>query len=232
MTDRKTAILIGNSDGIGLATTRRLVDCGYEVIGISRSESPYSDPNYKHVVKNVCEADYEDCLRAVIKNLEMVDLCIYCAGIGELLRFDKLDHEVATYEVNVMAAVKTTSIVLDLMLTQKEGHFIGLSSIADVFTSGEAPSYSGSKAGISRYWEGMGLAMKPKNVHVTNVRFGFVDTKMAKGEFKPFLMPVEKAVDHIMSVIKKPRIRLTRPRIAIPMARLMAIPNQIKILFS
>jgi hypothetical protein len=48
--------------------------------------------------------------------------------------------------------------------------------------SSEAPSYHASKAGSSNYLGGLASALKTKGVHVTNVRFGFVDTKMAKGD--------------------------------------------------
>ena len=43
-----------------------------------------------------------------------------------------------------------------------------------------APSYSASKAGLSSWLGGLALALRPRGVHVTNVRLGFVDTKMAK----------------------------------------------------
>ncbi|MCB9089370.1 MAG: SDR family NAD(P)-dependent oxidoreductase [Calditrichae bacterium] len=59
--------------------------------------------------------------------------------------------------------------------------FIGLSSLADEMISAEAPSYHAAKAGFSNYLEGLALALKPSGVRVTNLRFGFVDTKMAKG---------------------------------------------------
>jgi len=66
----------------------------------------------------------------------------------------------------------------------------------------------------------LGLALKLKGVFVTNVRFGFVDTKMAKGDIKPFIMSVEKAVDHLQTCIKKKPARYTAPRIAIPLVKL------------
>lgn len=65
---------------------------------------------------------------------------------------------------------------------------IGVSSLAVELLSAEAPSYHASKAGFSNYLGGLALALKPKGVYVTNVRLGFVDTKMAKGDFNPFMM--------------------------------------------
>ena len=50
---QRTALLIGNSDGIGLAATKRLLGSGWEIIGISRSESKLSNPSYRHIV---CES--------------------------------------------------------------------------------------------------------------------------------------------------------------------------------
>ena len=35
--------------------------------------------------------------------------------------------------------------------------------------------------------EALALAVRPCRVRVTNIRFGFVDTKMAKGPFRRFL---------------------------------------------
>ncbi len=39
----KKAVIIGNSDGIGLALTKRLLNSGWNVLGLSRSPSSYLD---------------------------------------------------------------------------------------------------------------------------------------------------------------------------------------------
>ncbi len=91
--------------------------------------------------------------------------------------------------------------------------------MADELLSAEAPSYHASKAGFSNYLGGLALALKPKGVYVTNVRFGFVDTKMAKGDVKPFMMSVDKAVDHLEACMKKKPARYTAPKIMIPLLK-------------
>ena len=53
--------MVGNSDGIGLATTRRLLAAGWNIIGISRSESPITNTNYHHRVADVSDSKYSDC---------------------------------------------------------------------------------------------------------------------------------------------------------------------------
>ena len=216
---RERALLIGNSDGIGLATTRELLKRGWNVVGISRSESPIEDPSYEHIVAEVQNDDYLVKLNSVLAKNEPVDLCIFCAGIGEMLDLSHMENEAKIIEVNLLGMVKTASCVIPLMVKRGKGHFIGLSSVADEFVSPEAPSYHAAKAGFSNYLEGLALALRPKGVYVTNVRFGFVDTKMAKGDVKPFMMGVERAAQHLLSCIEKKPVRYTAPRIVIPLVK-------------
>jgi len=65
----------------------------------------------------------------------------------------------------------------------------------------------------------LALALKPKNVYVTTLRFGFVDTKMAKSDVKPFMISVEKAVDHLDICIRKKPVRYTAPMMMIPLIK-------------
>lgn len=213
------AILIGNSDGIGLATTGRLLEAGWEIIGISRSESPVANPDYRHYVADVTDSGYSEWI-AGIASRDRFDLCIYFAGIGELLDPMDMKEEPRIFDVNLTGMVKTAAAVIPGMVERGSGHFIGLSSLADELCSAVAPSYHASKAGFSNYLGGLALALKPLGVFVTNVRFGFVDTKMAKGDVKPFLMSVEKAVDAIELCIRKKPARYTAPKAAVPLIKL------------
>ena len=63
------------------------------------------------------------------------------------------------------------------------------------------------------------FALNSKGGQETNVRFGFVDTKMAKGDVKPFIMTAEKAVDHLEYCISKRPVCYTAPKIAIPLVK-------------
>jgi short-subunit dehydrogenase len=212
------AIIVGNSDGIGLATTKRLLENEWDIIGISRSTSSIESKAYYHRVEDVAESRYPE----VIKELVMAgppNLCIYLAGIGEMLDPLDMSGESKIMEVNLLGMVRTAAAVIPRMVERAQGHFIGVSSFADELLSAEAPSYHASKAGFSSYLESLALALKPKGVNVTNVRFGFVDTKMAKGDVKPFMMNVEKAVDHIQFCIRKKPVRFTAPKIAIPLVK-------------
>lgn len=212
------AMLVGNSDGIGLATTKRLLAAGWDIVGLSRSESPITNTAYHHWVADVSESRYADLMNELVL-IGPLDLCIYFVGIGELLNPLNMSGEARIIDVNLTGMIRTAAAVIPHMVRNGRGHFIGVSSLADELLSSEAPSYHASKAGFSNYLGGLALALKPKGVHVTNVRFGFVDTKMAKGDVKPFMMNLEKAVDHLERCIRTKPACYTAPKIVIPLIK-------------
>ena len=221
------ALLVGNSAGIGLAATKRLLAAGWDIIGVSKSASPIAGKNYQHRIADVSDDKYSGLLDELVRNGPL-DLCIYCAGIGELLDPRDMSGEARIIDVNLTGMVRTAAAVVPRMVERGQGHFIGVSSMADELLSAEAPSYHASKAGFSNYLGGLALALKPKGVNVTNVRFGFVDTKMAKGDMKSFMMSVEKAVNHLEKCMKKKPARYTAPKIMIPLLKFLKLTMKLR----
>ena len=214
----KQALMIGNSDGIGQAATKRLLTDEWNIIGISRSKSTIKNPHYHHHIADVVDIKYTELLDELLLEYSF-DLCIYFAGIGELLDLQNMRNEPRVIDVNLTGMVRTAAAIIPKMVGAGNGHFIGISSVADDLLSAEAPSYHASKAGFTNYLGGLALALKPIGVFVTNVRFGFVDTKMAKGDIKPFMMSVEKAIDHLQTCIEKRPICYTAPFIVTPLVK-------------
>ena len=227
----KKAIIVGNSSGIGLAVTEKLLKDGWLVVGFSKSKSPIKDSSYAHIVHDVTDLGYVDKLNKVIKKEGTPDLCIYCPGIGELLDLDDMDTDIRTVDINLMGMVRTVSVVIPAMEEGNGGHFIGLSSFADEMHSYDSPAYHASKAGFTNYLESMALVLEGTSVKITNIRFGFVNTKMAKGDVKPFIMSVEKAVKHIMKCMKRKPARYSAPAIVIPFIKFRRIMLNMKIFF-
>ncbi len=206
-----TALIVGSSDGIGLALARTMLAEGWRVAGISRSPAPIDDPAYAHTVADVTAPDYRDILAELVSDIGP-DVCVYCAGIGESLDHADLARDLTVFDVNLVGALATVAAVVPGMVAAGDGHFIGLSSQADTFVNADAPSYSASKAGLSAYLHGLALALRPHGVYVTNVRFGFVDTKMARSEVRPFMISADKAASLIMRCVKKRPISFTYPK--------------------
>jgi short-subunit dehydrogenase len=205
----KRACVVGSSDGIGLSTARALLSAGWQVIGVSRSESAIVDQWYAHHRSHVATDQYRELLRAL--TLQPFDAVIYCVGIGERLSLDDLARETQVFEVNLLAAVATAVIVLPPMLAVGRGHLIVLSSLADVLVSDEFPSYNASKAAVSSYFEGLAGALRSTGVVVSHIRFGFVDTKMAKARSRPFMITREAAANVIVRTLRGRQRRVSYP---------------------
>jgi NAD(P)-dependent dehydrogenase (short-subunit alcohol dehydrogenase family) len=205
-------LIIGCSDGIGLATTRRLVAGGWQTVGISRSPSPLEAPFYRHEVMDVAAPGYQSALAEIVSRLGPFDACLYCAGIGVRHDLSSLEDDIKVFQVNLMAAVATAAELIPQMVSARRGRFVVLSSQADALIASANPSYAASKAAMSSYFEGLALAARPSGVFITNIRFGFVDTKMAKAPIKPFMRSVDWAADIVVHALDRRAIRVTRPR--------------------
>jgi short-subunit dehydrogenase len=213
------ALLVGNTDGIGLAVSRRLLADGWDVTGISRSASQIEQRSYAHHVADVTSPEYPELLDQLAGASEF-DVCGYFAGVGELIDLASMEKEVYVVDVNLLGMIRTVAGIVPGMARRGRGQFIGVSSLADELLSKEAPSYHASKAGFSSYLGSLALTLKPMGVAVTNVRFGFVDTKMAKGDRRPLMMTVEQAADHVeRCILTRPRVHVA-PRAAVPLVKL------------
>lgn len=212
MSPTKRILIIGCSDGIGLALVKRLLSEGWRVAGFSRRKSPIDHPEYLHVVGDVAEPGF----RKRIEDLELqqgpFSACVYCAGIGLGFDASNLDGDVTVFKVNLLAAIEAAAALVPRMVERRQGHFVVLSSMADKLLIPDSPAYAASKAGLSSYFESLGLAVRASGVSVTNIRFGFVDTKMAKSPVKPFLRQVDWAVSVVVRALGRRAIRISRPR--------------------
>jgi NAD(P)-dependent dehydrogenase (short-subunit alcohol dehydrogenase family) len=208
----KTILIIGNSDGIGLAVTNALMERGDRVVGISRSASPPSSTGVRHEVCDVTAPGFPELVERLSGEHGGFDACVYCAGIGSELVLPDVSNESRVFEVNLLGMVRTMQALLPDWIGRRAGHFIGLSSIADDIYILGAPSYSASKAGFSSYLVAMGLELRRSGVAVTNVRLGFVDTKMARASRKPMMMTVEAAARHVVACLDKRPLQLTVPK--------------------
>ncbi|MFG1606433.1 SDR family NAD(P)-dependent oxidoreductase [Actinoplanes sp. NPDC049265] len=204
MTERR-AVIIGNSDGIGLALTRRLRDDGWTVTGVSRSPGELTD-----VVADVTDPAYPARLADAVR--DGVDLCVYAAGTGELLDLTGLAAQTRALEVNLVGAARTLEVVLPGMIAAGRGHVVGLSSLADAAPNPAAPGYAASKAGLTSYLLGLRAAVRRHGVAVSVIRFGFVDTKMAKSPVKPMMITVDRAVDVVLRALRTRAAVISHPR--------------------
>jgi short-subunit dehydrogenase len=113
-----------------------------------------------------------------------------------------------------MGFTAVAGFAMRLFMQQGAGHLVGISSVAAYRGGGAAPAYNASKAFVSNYLEGLRhKAFKAGlPVHITDVKPGFVDTAMAKGEKLYWVAPVEKAALQIQAAVdrREPHVIVTR----------------------
>lgn len=63
----KRAMVTGASSGIGAAVVRQLLADGWQVIGMSRSLPPFSQPNFRHLMVDVSQ---RSALLAALEQIE------------------------------------------------------------------------------------------------------------------------------------------------------------------
>lgn len=217
----KKAIIIGATSGIGKSLAELLL-CESYILGLTgrRVELFKSIKGYKNT-RLVCKkmdvqdlSALETVLNELMKEIGGLDLLIISAGIGEENQYLNFDIDSSVIKTNIQGFTFIADWALRCFKEQGFGHLVNISSIAGIRGNGIAPSYNATKAYQINYLEGLRLnAHKSKlPIYVTDVRPGFVDTTMAKGEGLFWVAPVQKAARQIFEAInqKKKVVYITK----------------------
>lgn len=211
----KKAIVIGASSGIGRSLSKELSSEGY-VVGITgrrltlleelKSELP-NDIFLQSL--DVTNESAGDNLQDLIDEMGSVDLIVICAGTGSTDPELPWDKEKETIDTNVTGFTAMANTAYHYFTKRKRGHIVGISSIAAI-RGGDAPAYNASKAYVSNYLEGLRykFAKSDLNIAVTDVKPGFVNTAMAKGDKLFWVASPEKAAAQICEGIQKKKKHL------------------------
>ncbi len=227
---RGPVLVIGNSDGIGAAITKQLLAAGDRVIGASRRHLSVAG-NYEHHVIDVTTAAFSPLLATLLNQNPDLRTVIHCAAVGSQYSSEDLSRERGCFDTNLISVVEMIATVTPKWREQG-GHVVVLSSMADRVLMRDAPSYCASKRALSAYLQMLDRTLRPAGVPITNVRFGFVDTKLAKSHRRPFLMTRERAAKIVVRVLEDRPVRISRPRRAAILVELIAIGQEVSAFIS
>ncbi len=144
-------------------------------------------------------------VKQLVDELGGLDLLIYNSGYGDPSKDLNVEIERKTTRTNVNGFVDIVSYVFNYFVQQGYGQIAITSSVAAVRGNSLAPAYSASKAFMSNYAEGLNIKAKKlkKDIVVTDIRPGFINTKMAKGNRQFWVTPKEKAATQIIKAIER-----------------------------
>jgi short-subunit dehydrogenase len=224
-------IIIGATSGIGKALAQQYLALGHTVAVTGRRQElllalKKQYPAIHTGCFDVQAADVAERVQGLITQMGGLDLLIYSAGYGEPNKELVNEIELDATATNVMGFVKTAAFTFNYFLQQGHGQLAVISSVAALRGNSFTPAYSAGKAYVSNYAEGLNIkAHKLKaDIVVTDIRPGFVKTKMAKGNGQFWVAPVSKAARQIIAAIAaKKRVAYITKRwrlIAVIMKRL------------
>ena len=189
-----TAIITGASQGIGACTAKRLARDGFDV-AINHYPSD-SDAQKALEVAKECRAlgvraecysadvsDFAQCEQMVKKIKEdfgAIDGLVNNAGITKdtlLARMKESDYD-AVIAVNQKSVFNMMKHVCNVMMRQRHGRIVNVSSVAGLYGNAGQVNYSASKAAIIGMTKTVAKEFGSRNITCNAVAPGFIHTPM------------------------------------------------------
>lgn len=155
-------------DETGEQTRKELEAFGVRVLAIASNAADYEQSH--HVVEQVVE------------HFGRIDVLVNNAGItkdGLMLRMTELQWD-AVLTVNLKSAFNFIHAVSPVMLRQRGGSIINISSVVGVHGNAGQCNYSASKAGMIGLAKSIAAELGPKGVRANAVAPGFILTDMTR----------------------------------------------------
>jgi 3-hydroxy acid dehydrogenase/malonic semialdehyde reductase len=192
-------LISGASSGIGLATTKMLLDLNHEVIGISRQpEIPQLDHlNFSSLQLDLSRLD--DCdrhLNSLLKK-QSFDCFIHSAGYGHFGSIEQFS--VAQIErairVNLTSAIVLCRQLVPMFRRQKQGRLIFIGSESALNAGKKGALYSAAKFGLRGFCQALREDCAKDGIGVSLVNPGMVRSPFFDGQsFAPASQP-ENAIE-------------------------------------
>lgn len=210
--NRKKAIIIGATSGIGLEIAIQLLQEGWKIGATGRRSVALL--KLQHQFEGQVEIEVMDVtlpkapeqMNRLIERLGGMDLFLLSAGIG--FQNPELNEsiEVDTMMTNGVGFTRMIGAAFNYFKTHgKAGQIAAITSVAGTKGIGVAPAYSASKRFQQNYIEAMAqLAYRQGlDINFTDIRPGFVATDLLKGRDYPLLMDARFVAGKIIDAIKR-----------------------------
>jgi short-subunit dehydrogenase len=213
--NRKKIIIVGASSGIGkelakiYAAKNHLVAVTGRRCGLLEELKSLYPDNIITSCFNVMDSENQKHIEKLVQQLNGLDLLIYNAGYGDVSLQLQYESENITTRTNVNGFVEIVSFAFNYFVQQGQGQIAVTSSVAALRGNSWTPAYSASKAFMSVYAEGLNMkaGKLKKNILVTDIRPGFIDTKMAKTNRRFWAAtPLKAALQIVEAIEKKKRV--------------------------
>lgn len=190
MSDVKVAVVSAGGSGMGADAARRLADDGYQVAILSSSgkgEALAKELGGVGVTgSNQSNDDLKKLVDAAMDKWGRIDVLVNSAGHGPrapVLELSDEDWHMGM-DVYFLNAVRPTRLVAPIMVEQKGGVIINISTFAAFEPDPVFPTSGVFRAGLAAYTKLFADKYAADNVRMNNVLPGFIDSLPEKEEFK------------------------------------------------
>ena len=191
MGENKVVLVTGAARGIGREIAMQFAKSGYDVSVNYRTKTDELDELKNEIEKNGVKCalvqgdvakfeEAESMVNETVEKLGKIDVLVNNAGItkdGLLMRMSKEDFE-NVIDINLVGTFNVTRNVIPLMVKQKSGRIISISSVVGVAGNAGQTNYSASKAGIIGFTKSLAKEVASRNILVNAVAPGFIATDM------------------------------------------------------
>jgi 3-oxoacyl-[acyl-carrier protein] reductase len=189
----KVALVTGASRGLGKAIALALAVEGASIAAVARSEEALKETleairatggvAEPYALDVADEAAVDAAVDKIAARFQHVDILVNNAGVtrdGLLMRMKSEDWD-AVIDTNLKGAFHLTKPVGRLMVKQRAGRIINISSVIGLMGNAGQANYAASKAGLIGFSKSVAREFASRNITCNVVCPGFIETDMTRG---------------------------------------------------
>jgi NAD(P)-dependent dehydrogenase (short-subunit alcohol dehydrogenase family) len=177
------ALVTGGARGVGGAVVQALAEANARVVAVARSLPSRAVENVRYVAADVSTAEgAKQAADSVDHHLGGIDILVNVVGGSSAPAggFAALDDSEWSKELeqNLMSAVRLDRALLPVMLAQRTGVIIHVTSIQRMLPLPDSTiAYAAAKAALSTYSKALSKEVTPKGIRVVRVAPGWIETE-------------------------------------------------------
>lgn len=194
---QKTALITGATSGIGKATAKIFAENGINLVLCGRRKNRLDDikkelENKVDITTLHFDVGNREAVFSTIESLsdnkkKDINVLVNCAGnaYGLDTFFDSsIDDFDSMIDSNVKGLLYVSKAIVPILVANKGGHIINVSSIAGKETYPKGAVYCATKHAVEAISKGMRMDLLTQGIKVTNIAPGAVETEFSLVRFK------------------------------------------------
>jgi 3-oxoacyl-[acyl-carrier protein] reductase len=187
----KTAVITGAGQGLGKAIALRLAEMGANVVlndipaseTIDKTAEEFANKGFNVAVSKGdvrSEEDADRLMQTAVDRFGSIDILVNNAGITRdtlIIRMSEKDWD-DVLDINLKGAFLCTKSAARIMIKQKSGKIINISSVAGIMGNPGQANYSSSKAGLIGLTKSTAKELSSRGITCNAVAPGLIKSKM------------------------------------------------------